>query len=132
MDAGFKIENVELGRKLVEIKNNKIIVDTPLVIVGTTVLSINQFLTGLAPGILVNTSAGVASVTVPTAASIIAALGLVVGNQIQFTFGTLGSNTTTVLTNTGVTLSGVTTFTANNVRTCTLVCTSSTTVSIQV
>jgi hypothetical protein len=132
MDAGFKIENVELGRKLVEIKNNKIIVDTPLVIVGTTVLSINQFLTGLASGILVNTSAGVASVTVPTAASIIAALGLVVGNQIQFTLGTLGSNTTTVLTNTGVTLVGVTTFAASNVRTCTLMCTSSTTVSIQV
>lgn len=132
MEPSLKIENVELGKKLIEIKNNKVLVETPLRISdGATSLSINQTLLGFANGFLVLASLGPSSIALPSAASIISALGLKFGQQVQFPITIIGPNTCSVTAGSGIILVfGPYSLLGNSVNKFTLVCTGTSTLSL--
>lgn len=131
MEPSLKIENVELGKKLIEIKNNKVIVESPFSVVGGGLLTISQALVVFANGLLADTSTGPTAIFFPNATSIISALGLVAGQQVQFTVTAYGVGTLTLGATTGTTIiGGPASFLAGSVHIVTLVCTSSTTLNL--
>ena len=105
----FAIQDTALGARLTDIKNAAPLVYGPLVLSANTTLSVRQFLSAVANGLLATTTAGSVTVTMPTAASILAAFPLEAGAQLKFSAGSsataAGPNVLNIVGNTGFALS---------------------------
>lgn len=109
MTSSFIIENINLGTKLDDIKNNKPIFNTPVVLSASTTLSVRQFLQIIQNGLLVDITNGNITITFPTAPDIQSAFPFQKYQQFTFNINAFAlslpnANALTILGNTGVTL----------------------------
>jgi hypothetical protein len=102
------IEDVALGRRLVNIKNQKPLVYGPLILSANATLTVRQFIQMISAGLLVDTNAGSVSITMPSAAAVLAAIPLNQGEQLKFSIGSIataaGANVVNVLAGTNFVL----------------------------
>lgn len=105
----LQIENLALGKRLVDIKNQKPLVYAPLQLSANTTLTVRQFIQMVSAGLLVDTTGGSINITMPSAASVLAALSLTQGDQLKFSIGALSAaanaNVVNVLAGAGFLLS---------------------------
>lgn len=101
--ALINIENIEFGKKLEEIKNNKGFVNTPIVLTTDTVLNIKQFLKILENGLTIDASLSSIDVETPSALEIMNALPFNKYQNITFKVNSFVQNlpSTNVCTFTG-------------------------------
>lgn len=109
--SNLTIENIELGRKLTNIKNNISNKKSPRVFIQTSTLSDRDFIQCVENGIVGDITSSSISITFPSALNIISTLKLKLNQQIIFdviTFSTTfpNANTLTLIGNLGVNISG--------------------------
>lgn len=104
----FAVQDTALGARLSDIKNDAPLVSSPLLLFATATLSVRQFLTVVANGLLATTNVGNITVTMPTAAAILAAFPLDIGAQLKFSAGSYataaGPNVLNIVGNAGIVL----------------------------
>jgi hypothetical protein len=106
----FTIQNVDLGSKLVGIKNNQVQVATPFLVSATQTLSISNFIQILECGLQASVGLGSINLTMPTGATIATAFPqLLAGQQVLVpvnVYASSGANTLTLTGNTNCAVVG--------------------------
>lgn len=127
MTSQFFVENIDIGTKLEEIKNNKSNIFKPIIILSNTTLSTNQFLNILQNGLVVDITMSNITINLPSAVDIQKALLLSKYQQIDFKINSFTSilpntNTVTLISGTGLTFPDGNTLTTQQSRILTLIC----------